>query len=302
MLMGPLRERWASTDGLEIDLQDTEPGVKLKIDKVGVRGVRTRFPIRSPLGTFIYEVEVDAYVELPPEKRGVHMSRNIEAFAEAIFEARGEEHATIEAIMANIARKLLEKHDYTSRAEVVVRTAYFPDAGPGRGITEPVDVRLKVVISREGEEMRELSISLMGFTVCPCAQMTFSAREGTEPHKSPSHTQRARLTVAITTRGAGAIPRIDELAELLREPFSAPVLSLLKRKDEYEVIRDAFKRPRFVEDVVRSAVELVRDYLMAKGLPGDTFVRVEAESYESIHPYNAYALREAYLRDLSGEK
>jgi len=132
--------------------------------------------------------------------------------------------------------------------------------------------------------------------------MTFSVREGTELHKSPSHTQRARLTVAITTKGAEAIPRIDELAELLRDAFSAPVLSLLKRKDEYEIVRDAFKRPKFVEDVVRSAVELVRDYLMAKGFPGDTFIRVEAESYESIHPYNAYALREAYLRDLSEEK
>jgi len=32
------------------------------------------------------------------------LSRNIEAFAEAIFEARGEEHATIEAIMANIVK------------------------------------------------------------------------------------------------------------------------------------------------------------------------------------------------------
>ena len=299
--MGALRERWASTADHEVDLQDSEPGVKLRIDKVGVRGVRTRFPIRSPLGTFIYEVEVDAYVELPPEKRGAHMSRNIEAFAEAIFEARGEEHATIEAILANIARKLLEKHDYTRRAEVAVKTAYFPDAGPGRGITEPVDVRLKVVLSREGDEVRELSISLLGFTVCPCAQMTFSVREGTELHRSPSHTQRARLTVAITTRGAGAIPRIDELAELLREAFSAPVLSLLKRKDEYEVIRDAFRRPMFVEDVVRSAVELVRDYLTARGFPGDTFIRVEAESYESIHPYNAYAMREAYLGELGEE-
>ena len=276
--------------------------MKLRIDKVGVRGVRTRFPIRSPLGTFIYEVEVDAYVELPPEKRGVHMSRNIEAFAEAIFEARSEEHATIEGIMANIARKLLEKHDYTRRAEVVVRTAYFPDTRPGKGIAEPVDVGLRVILSREGEEVRELSVSLMGFTVCPCAQMTFSLREGTELHKSPSHTQRARLTVLIAARGTGAIPRIDELAELLREAFSAPVVPLLKRKDEYEIVRDGFRRPRFVEDVVRSALELVRDYLLARGFPGDTFIRVEAESYESIHPYNAYAMREAYLGELAKKR
>jgi len=49
---------------------------------------------------------------------------------------------------------------------------------------------------------------------------------------------------------------------------------------------------------VRSAIELVRDYLIARGFSGDTFIRVEVESYESIHPYNAYAMREAYLREL----
>ena len=284
----------------EVDVQETEPRVKLRIDRVGVRGVRTRFPLRSPWGTLIYEVELDAYVELPSNRRGIHMSRNIEAFAEAIYEAREGEHTTIEDILRNIARKLLEKHDYTSRAEVVARTAYFFDVGPRAGISEPVDVILRLRLSREGEEIRVLSISLMGFTVCPCAQHMFSSREGTELHKSPSHTQRARLTATIITDG-GKVPRIDELAELLREAFSAPVFSLLKRKDEYAVIKEGFSRPRFVEDVVRHALDLIYGYLASRGFPGNTRIKVEAESYESIHPYNAYACREVSLGELASE-
>ena len=284
------------------DIKDSEPGVKLRIDRVGVRGIRTRFPIKSPWGTLIYEAEVDAYVELPPDKRGVHMSRNIEAFAEVIYEARLKEHSTtVEGLLAEVAEKMLKKHDYTQRVEVVARTAYFFDVGPRKSISEPVDVVIRVIKSRNGEEVRELSISLLGLTVCPCAQMTFSLKEGTELHKSPSHTQRARLTATITLKNTGRVPMINELAELLVSAFSAPVMGLLKRNDEYEVIKKGFEKPRFIEDVVRHALDAISRYLVKRGFPPDARIKVEVESYESIHPYNAYACREATLEELLSE-
>ena len=284
------------------DIKDSEPGVKLRIDRVGVRGIRTRFPIKSPWGTLIYEAEVDAYVELPPDKRGVHMSRNIEAFAEVIYEARLKEHpTTVEGLLAEVAEKLLKKHDYTQKVEVVARTAYFFDVGPRKGFSEPVDVVIRVVKSRSGEEVRELSISLLGLTVCPCAQMTFSLREGTELHKSPSHTQRARLTATITLRNTDKAPMINELAELLVNAFSAPVVGLLKRDDEYKVVKEGFEKPRFIEDVVRHALDAISRYLVERGFPPDARIKVEVESYESIHPYNAYACREATLEELLSE-
>jgi len=284
------------------DIKDVEPKVKLKIDRVGVRGIRTRFPIKSPWGTLIYEAVVDAYVELPRDKRGVHMSRNIEAFAEVIYEARLKEHpTTVEGLLAEVAEKLLKKHDYTQKVEVIAKTAYFFDVGPGVGMSEPVDVVIRVVKSREGPELRELSISMLGLTVCPCAQMTFSAREGTELHKSPSHTQRARLTTTITLYDTDKTPMINELAGLLRNAFSAPVVGLLKRDDEYKIVKEGFRRPRFIEDVVRHALDAISRYLVEKDFPPSTRIKVEVESYESIHPYNAYACREATLSELLSE-
>ena len=282
------------------ELQETQPELLLAIDRVGVKGVRRRITIDSPIGPISYDVEVDVYVDLPRDLRGIHMSRNMEVILEAIDEARQGHYVSLEKLFEEVGRKLLTKHSHARRAEIIVRTTYYYEEDiNGKKVPEAADVYLSISTWRDGSIEWTVGIELEGMTVCPSAQATYSVMEKTELHKSPSHSQRARLSIKVTT--CRRIARIEWLVNAAREAFSSPTYSLLKRADEYSVIKKAFEKPRFVEDLVRYALYNIATKLNIEGFPGSTKIFVEAVSYESIHPYNAYACREAALTEVLKE-
>jgi GTP cyclohydrolase I len=83
---------------------------------------------------------------------------------------------------------------------------------------------------------------------------------------------------------------IEEVVDLVEKSASSEVYALLKREDEKFVTEQAYKRPMFVEDMVRE----VTDKLTADSrFP---WFSVEAENFESIHNHSAYAYTEASLR------
>ncbi len=272
----------------------------LVIDRVGVKGVRRKIRIYTPIGTLSYDVKIDVFVDLPKEQRGIHMSRNIEVILEAIDEASKGRFSTLEELFENACKRLLSKHAYASRAEICGRTThYLENKFFGSSVPEAIDVIFKVSVQRDREVEWSIGINVEGMTVCPCAQAIYSALEGTELRSSPSHAQRARLYIAVRTRGK--IARIEWLAEAARNSFSAPTLSLLKRQQEYELVKIAYRNPRFIEDVVRYAIFNIAKILHGEGFSPDTEILVEGESYESIHPFNAYACRKATLREILEE-
>ncbi len=284
-----------------MDAQDVPPEIPLKIDRVGVKEVSRRILIASPEGPLSYDVVLDAYIDLPHNMRGIHMSRNIEAFIEAIEEARKGEAASLEEFLEVISHKLLEKHGYATRAEVRLQTKYYyMEDFINPPVPEAADVAITVLMDRSGRSRRSVAVSLIGVTACPSAQITFSEREGIPPEKSPTHLQRARLTICVKTTGK-RIARIEWLVEAARDSFSAPVVSFLKKPDEHRLLKKALRRPRFVEDVVRYALDKTFKTLVKMGFPEETLIRVEVESLESIHPHNAYASREATIGELREE-
>ncbi|RLG75255.1 MAG: GTP cyclohydrolase I FolE2 [Thermoprotei archaeon] len=282
------------------ELQETEPELLIAIDRVGVKGVRRRITIDSPIGPLFYDVEIDVFVDLPRDLRGIHMSRNMEVILEAIDEARQGHYVSLEKLFEAVGRKLLTKHKHARKAEIVVRTTYYYEENiNGKKVPEAADVYLSISIWRDGNIEWTVGVSLEGMTVCPSAQATYSVMEKTELHKSPSHSQRARLSIKVTT--CRRIARIEWLVNAARDAFSSPTYSLLKRMDEYLVIKKAFEKPRLVEDLVRYALHYIATKLSNEGFPGNTRIFVEAESYESIHPYNVYACREALLSEVLKE-
>ena len=71
---------------------------------------------------------------------------------------------------------------------------------------------------------------------------------------------------------------------------------LVKRIDEGELVYNAHKNPKFVEDIVRDiAAEILPRY---SDFPDGTRVIVSSESEESIHPHNAYAEIDTTLGEL----
>ena len=283
------------------DVQEEKPKLTLKIDRVGIRGVRRKIAIYTPEGQLQFDVALDAYVDLPITKRGIHMSRNIEAFVEAIEETKKEKFATLEEILLNTCRGLLQKHPNANRAELSAKTSYyFEEDFTGTRVSQPADVTISTVLNRGGEDMRSVAVSIQGMTVCPSAQRMFHETEKTPLALAPSHTQRVRLEVGTVTRGR--FVRIERLIEAARHAFSAPTVDLLKKPDEHTLIRHAFERPRFIEDLVRHALHNLCRILSVDGYPLDSVLRVEAESHESVHPHNTFACRTATLEELTEEE
>jgi len=281
------------------DVQDDVPQHPIRIDRVGVKNVKRRVIIEGPKGELQFDVTIDAYVDLPIDKRGVHMSRNIMAFIEAIDAARLMVHPTVEKVLDKICDMLLEKHEYSSYAEVHARTTYFYEEDfTGTSTSEAADVEIKVFKSRDGITTYTTKVSVLGMTVCPCAQQVYSSIDNVSLPHAPSHTQKAKLSISLTTRDG--FVRIEKLIDVARRSFSSPTVSLLKKYDEYKLIKHAFKNPRFVEDVVRSALYQIYE-CFSKVLPGDTMVEVEILSYESIHPHDVYAHSKTTLEELGDE-
>jgi len=79
---------------------------------------------------------------------------------------------------------------------------------------------------------------------------------------------------------------IEDLVEMLERQGSAEIFPLLKRRDEKYVTEAAYDNPKFVEDVVRDVVAMLRaDERIV-------WFQVECESMESIHNHSAYAFQE----------
>jgi GTP cyclohydrolase I len=75
----------------------------------------------------------------------------------------------------------------------------------------------------------------------------------------------------------------EELIDIAEHCASAPLYSVLKRPDEKHVTEQAYDNPAFVEDLVRSVAEkLKQDQRIAA-------FNVRSVNEESIHNHNAFA-------------
>lgn len=283
------------------EIQEEEPEISLKVNRVGIEGVRKRIVTHSPKGELQFDTTLSAYVDLPKKQRGVHMSRNVEVFQEAIENAREEEIDTLEDVLSEISRNLLEKHDYATHAEVIAKTNfYFEENFSGKKANQAAEVTMTIETDENGKDRRKVAVTIPGMTVCPSAQRTFQELEKTPLSYSPSHSQRATITIEVETNEK--FVRLEHLIEAAHNAFSAPSVGLLKREDEHKLVKQAFERPRFIEDLVRHALYNTYQTLVNEGYPDDVILRVNAESFESIHPYNIYAHRNATLKQLKEEE
>lgn len=277
------------------DVQNEKPHFPIQIDLVGVRGVKRKIKIQNSDQTVFYDVEFNAFVDLPGNRRGVHMSRIIEAILEVLDEkTEGNE---LKELLEQICRKLLVKHPYSNRAEIEAKTTFYFDLD--KEVKEAVNVSFDLHIKRDGGSEWNIGVEIEGMTVCPCAQAVFSSFEKTDQKFGLSHTQRTKLDIHVRSPGF-AVP-VEWLVEAARMAFSAPVLSLLKRQREYELVKAAFKNPKFIEDTVRHAFSLIIKKLSKERINLKTEVYVRGESYESVHPFNAYASKKATLEQAINE-
>ncbi|MEE6209392.1 GTP cyclohydrolase MptA [Salarchaeum sp. III] len=300
------------------DVQASTPDVSVGLSQVGVTGVEKLVKIARPeKRPIVLSAEFEVYVDLPKERKGIDMSRNMEVIDETLEAAVSEPAYRIEDVCGDAADRLLEKHDYTSRAVVEMEAQYVtqdetPESGkPTQGTMD----FLASATAQEGERTREeVGVRVTGMTVCPCSQQMMSARAreklrelGVESDDvkeflrevpQAGHSQRGHATLTIETTGE---PDVDlmELSELAKDSMSARIYNMAKRPDEDHMTYEAHANARFVEDCVRAMAESVVDEY--DHLADDAVVTMKQSNDESIHQHNAHAERVATLGDLRAE-
>ena len=243
------------------DVQNQKPENEIELEKVGVEGLKKYVVIRRPDKTYHAIVIINSYITLPSNLRGAHMSR----FAESIAEVPSES-SSIEDLAEEIAKRAYQKHGFHCYTEVFGELPY-ERARPG-GEKEKAIADMSGKFSTKNKR-KIVGVSINGVLACPCSK---------ELTGGLTHNQRGKITVEIDVSDN----KVDlfDVIEMCKQSFSSPTFSILKRPEEKEVVERIHENPRFVEDVVRKCVQLLREKY-----PG-RYCRVKCISYESIHDHN----------------
>ncbi len=285
------------------DVQGLRPDKRYKITRVGVKNVVKPIFVKRGDKTITLVTTIDIFVDLPPSKKGSDMSRNIEVISEIVEESIASPCSGIENLASRMVKKVKERHEYATYAEVNLRADYFLERETPLGKKTIERYRLLGRAKIDDEGMKKMvGVEVVGMTACPCAMETVRAilkerysEDILDQIPVPTHNQRNVATVMLEVP-EGYNVEANDLIEIIEESMSSPTYEILKRKDEGEVVMHAHENPRFVEDVVREILHrIIKKYT---NLPNDVIVVVRSESEESIHKHNAFAERITTLGEL----
>lgn len=276
---------------LSRDVQSEAAPTPIEIDWVTVSNVY--FPIDEDklegyrLASTPY---IEAAVNLPHSQRGIHASRTYEAVKTAVDNL---EYFNIYGITPLIAKTLLEKHVYSTRAKAALRASLFDRTKTPVSNMESVeyfDAVLKSYAFRANGSVivrNFVGVRAVGITACPCAKEVirevYAKVDGGYSNGTliPTHMQRAYADLVVETDGT---VRLRDLLEILRDSFSSRTVELLKRLDEAALVVSAVEKPRFVEDVVRTAANTTVKRFPT--IPDSHRLAIKVKSLESIHRHD----------------
>jgi GTP cyclohydrolase I len=248
------------------DKQSERDHRELRIDKVGVRGLRFPIQVRDKAHQVQNTIAtIGMYVDLPKEFKGTHMSRFIE-----VLNAHGN------VIHVENITEILQAMQHRLNAATSHLEIEFPyfiaKQAPVTGGAGIMDYVARFDAAACGDETDfVLTVRVHVTTLCPCSK-AISAHG--------AHNQRGLCSVQIRSRKA---VWIEDLIAIVEQSASSELYSLLKRRDEKAVTERAYENPVFVEDLVRNVAVRLNAH------PEVTWYKVEAENFESIHNHNAYA-------------
>ncbi|MGC8765504.1 MAG: GTP cyclohydrolase FolE2 [Brevinematia bacterium] len=249
------------------DVQNEKDLRNIPINKVGVNNVKYPISVIDRSGAIQHTVAtINMYVDLPHHYRGTHMSRFLEVISRHSVNLNLH---NLDAILKDI-KKLYE----CEVAHLEIAFPYFLNKkAPVSKIESPLEYECKVECELDNSEKLKLitQVKVPIHTLCPCSK---------EISEFGGHNQRADVIIRIKS---SKLVWFEELIEIAEKSASAPIFSLLKRRDEKFITETAYKNPKFVEDVARDVVLQLRNDKRI------SWYSVEVISYESIHKHNAYA-------------
>ncbi|WGI16818.1 GTP cyclohydrolase MptA [Methanonatronarchaeum sp. AMET-Sl] len=300
------------------DVQADKPSVSVDLTRVGVSNIRKHVEIMKEDSDrpMILLSEFNISVDLPSDRKGANLSRNFEAIDEVLERALEKPVCEIESLCVEVAKEILDRHEYASRAEVNMESEFsMKKKAPVSEIRSQDIIKIfaRAVATPEGVRNR-VGTEVKGTTACPCAQGIMAERIREilgdievdrdkidlilEEIPIATHNQRGRGTISIEAPVGYDVP-IEKLIEIIERSMSSRIYELLKREDEAEVVEKAHKNPVFVEDAVRNMIAYIVDEF--DNLPDNALVTAKQVNEESIHSHNAFAERVAELGELRKE-
>jgi len=305
------------------DVQNQLPEFMIPIDKVGIVNLRKRIKILHGNKAYEFSPTFSAFVQLPKQQRGIHMSRSSEAIEEVIDELSYRSYSSLEAVCKSMSEALLEHHNYSSRSEVTSKGILVVDIhqeGFGKR-QQSYEVFSRSVSERADNGINTrlfLGASAEGMTTCPCAKelvytyakQIIQEREDIFNLNSDqidrllniiplaSHSQRSRGTLCVELSHEHEVDLLT-ITNIIENSMSGVVQDVLKRPDEGKLVRLAHLNPLFVEDSLRLMSQRVNEQFTHLSDESSIFLRVE--SMESVHIYNACAEKSTTLGELKKE-
>jgi GTP cyclohydrolase-4 len=305
------------------DVQAGSPDIKINLTRVGVNNVKKLVEVARPNGKrpVILISEFYIYVDLPSDIKGANLSRNFEAMYEVLEEALNMPIYEVEELCSEVAKRVLQLHEYASTAEVGMKSEYMlKRRTPVMKIScqEPATIFAEARAFRnDNNEVRikkTVGAEIVGITTCPCAQELMRDKAAEELKKRgvakedvatfldamplATHNQRGRGIISLEVEDDIKLP-LGRIINIIEQSMSAKTYEILKRPDEAEVVATAHRKPMFVEDCVRAMAKRVVETF--NELPEDSIVTIEQINEESIHQHDAVAERIASIGDLRRE-
>ena len=299
---------------LDRDIQNSKPGVHVRLGRVGVVGITKAILIGGQAGQHHwFNAQFDLYADLGATQAGVHMSRFSDALDEVMEDIVRNTWPNIEFLAEYIAKTIVEKQK-ALRAEVHIRTSLpleriTPISGRP---TQEVYHLIALAVANRKSSKRMIGVEVEGMVACPCAQDMVHeyARTRLQEEGFPedaiekmlaitplaTHNQRGKATLMI---GTNQILDARELIDLAESAMSSENYALLKRPDELYIVNKAHANPRFVEDVARDILRAVVEKYV--DLPDESYVWVNQRNEETIHKYDVEAEGWGTLGELRSE-
>ena len=300
-------------DVLRLDLQASQPEVRLGLSRAGVTGISKAIRIRHGDTEKLIAADIDCTVDLDSAQKGVHMSRFPELFEEVIEHVVLEEAFLVEELAAHIAGEIVKRQG-AGRAEARIAARYPVERRtPVTGLaTQTMLGLIGIAAASERGVKRLVGVEAAGINACPCAQGLVRGKASERLLGAgfadgdvdrildlvplATHNQRGRGTLFV---GSEEPVNAEQLGEIVESSMSAPVLELLKRPDELFVVERAHLRPRFVEDSVRQALQGVLDAYPE--LADGDFLFSRQVNLETIHTHDVVAERYGTVGELRAE-
>ncbi len=244
-----------------IDIQNEIENRGVPLNYVGVSNYKA--PIKINKQNSIAKIKFG--VSLDEQHKGIHMSRLCILLND------------FEEINNDSLKQLLNKatkicHSTFSKVEIET-SFYLTKIAPVSRLPSKVFYDAKIVAQLKCgkiEIIHKLTIPIT--SLCPCSKAI---------SMYGAHNQRGSVSIAMHNIDTSSYSELIRLIE--KAAASSELFEVLKRTDEKFVTEFAYKNPKFVEDVVRDTVVILKSAFSEK------LLSVEAVNYESIHTHDAFA-------------